>query len=438
MANRASFFNKRVLFTTAAVVIFIWVLFAMGMIPIHPFPSSGSNRPQVSSTSVTPAPTQPVVATAPVEVEVEAQEVVNSATIRTQRTQIKPTTKPPTPSVEVQDDDFVVKGQRREKPVKKARRTAAPETPAPTVPAVETPNFDKSPFGMVIVNYNEPLLVVTVHALLEISPAELIGEVLILDDASDPPVQLSWFNEDPRIRIVRSEERLGLIKARYVAGNAARAPFLIFLDAHVKPHAGWLLPIQKLLQQNYKTIVNMEVGILNATSFTPMPNSAIGNKASFTNKLEQYWEPDHNPDDDTSPMTMGMFGITRKWWLEIGGMDPGLQTWGGENIEISLRSWLCGGQVKVARGAYIDHAFRTSFPYPVGKDDLSRNLVRVAEAWLDPKSLKEFYEATGTERGTVDFGDLSEVRAVQKRLKCKSFQGYRRRFKGRAFTPKMP
>jgi hypothetical protein len=132
-------------------------------------------------------------------------------------------------------------------------------------------------------------------------------------------------------------------------------------------------------------------------------DKAIGSKASFFWDLETFWEADMNsetirlksgpaanPNPDFSPISMGMFATTKRWWQEIDGMDRGLLIWGGENIDISLRTWLCGGEIVVARGSFIDHAFRTatdtapwgSLPAAIHR----RNLVRVVEAWFDAPS----------------------------------------------------
>lgn len=71
---------------------------------------------------------------------------------------------------------------------------------------------------------------------------------------------------------------------------------------------------------------------------------------------------------------MGMFATTKYWWNQ-GKMDPNLKTWGGENVEISLRyylqfqliarTWLCGGRILVARDSFVAHGFRSKFPYKV-------------------------------------------------------------------------
>ena len=38
-----------------------------------------------------------------------------------------------------------------------------------------------------------------------------------------------------------------------------------------------------------------------------------------------------------------------------------------------------GGEIRVARGSFVDHAFRTKFPYEVRGDLYRRNIVRIAE-----------------------------------------------------------
>ena len=37
--------------------------------------------------------------------------------------------------------------------------------------------------------------------------------------------------------------------------------------------------------------------------------------------------------------------VNRDYFLSIGGFDESMNIWGGENIELAIRNWLCGGQV---------------------------------------------------------------------------------------------
>lgn len=106
---------------------------------------------------------------------------------------------------------------------------------------------------------------------------------------------------------------------------------------------------------------------------------------------------------------MGEFFITKRWWTEIGGMDDGMKQWGGENIDISLRTWLCGGQILIAKTSYLAHAFRTRFPYPVDGNLVLRNAARSAEVWLGEKYINKFYEARRRKRGSINVGDISSI-----------------------------
>jgi len=40
-------------------------------------------------------------------------------------------------------------------------------------------------------------------------------------------------------------------------------------------------------------------------------------------------------------MAGGLFAMDRKYFAEMGKYDPGLNIWGGENLEISFRVTLC-------------------------------------------------------------------------------------------------
>ena len=55
--------------------------------------------------------------------------------------------------------------------------------------------------------------------------------------------------------------------------------------------------------------------------------------------------------------------FSRKWWEYLGKYDPGFELWGGENTELSIKTWLCGGSLKISPCSIIGHVFRKKHPY---------------------------------------------------------------------------
>ena len=60
-------------------------------------------------------------------------------------------------------------------------------------------------------------------------------------------------------------------------------------------------------------------------------------------------------------MSGGLLALSRRWWEETGGYDTKMVAWGGENIDQSLRSWLCGGRIP---GWVLSGFWRTFFFFP--------------------------------------------------------------------------
>ena len=123
----------------------------------------------------------------------------------------------------------------------------------------------------------------------------------------------------------------------------------------------------------------------------------------------------------------GLFAIGRAWWQQLGGYDGGLEVddialahililsevWGGENIDLSLAGWLCGGRVVWVPCSRLAHLYRgphctSCAPVPApGPPPALANFHRVAETWLDQTALAWFY--TRKENFINNFRTMSHV-----------------------------
>ncbi|KHJ77249.1 hypothetical protein OESDEN_23131 [Oesophagostomum dentatum] len=95
-------------------------------------------------------------------------------------------------------------------------------------------------------------------------------------------------------------------------------------------------------------------------------------------------------------MPGGLLAIRRDYFKTLGEYDMGLEIWGSENIELSLKTWMCGGRILVAPCSRIGHVFRYRRPYK-GKpfmDTTVHNAARVAKTWLGEHAVKALLPST--------------------------------------------
>lgn len=267
------------------------------------------------------------------------------------------------------------------------------------------------------------------------SPRHLLKEIILVDDASTKDflgAKLDNYLAEhlPIARVIRLPERWGLIRARLEGAKHATADVLIFLDSHTECTTNWLPPLLEPIARNYKTAVCPFIDVVDFETFEYRAQDE-GRRGSFDwefyyKRLPVLPEDEANmPQPFKSPvMAGGLFAISSKFFWELGGYDPGLDIWGGEQYELSFKVWQCHGIMYDAPCSRIGHIYRKFAPFPNPRTDnfIARNYRRVAEVWMDEYKKYLYMRQPGWLE--TDTGDISEQLAVRERNKCKSFSWF--------------
>ena len=102
------------------------------------------------------------------------------------------------------------------------------------------------------------LLMRTVHSVLLRTPDHLLEEILLVFDYSTREYYQERLDEYikkyPKIRLIRSHRRQGIIPTRILGGRNAIGPVIVYLDSHVEVTPGWIEPMLARIDEDPKVL----------------------------------------------------------------------------------------------------------------------------------------------------------------------------------------
>lgn len=235
---------------------------------------------------------------------------------------------------------------------------------------------------------NEEYLEATVRDLLK--NLRLDFEILIgLDgpDQSDPKIN------DRRVRVIQSEQRIGMRPMINRLALAAKGEYLIRLDAHCMIAAGMDQALVELCEkEGHITAVAMRYE-LNPRHWqrrekTDIPYRRLSHVSEDGRGLRSLPWPEYaeSHQEELIGETMTCSGSSwtcRRstfvdWW---GGFDEKHGTFGQEGVEISCMTWLSGGRMLVHKGTWYAHWNRGKSTYALGAKVKDQSIKRSHELW---------------------------------------------------------
>lgn len=271
---------------------------------------------------------------------------------------------------------------------------------------------NKYDLSILIPARNEMFLSQTVNDILQNKEGKTEIIVVLDGEWADPPVV-----DHPDVTIIYHSESVGQRAATNDACKLSRAKYVMKCDAHVAFDKGFDVKLMKAIEGHddwtiMPRLYNLHVFDwkckkcgnrwyqgqtptechINGEEHTANPNcdgkdferimvwKPRLNKRSdymrFDNDLHfQYFgEYGKRPESegeiaDSMSLLGACFMLTRERYWDLNICDEDYGSWGGQGTEVACKSWLSGGALKVYKGTWYSHLFRTQggdfgFPYP--------------------------------------------------------------------------
>lgn len=297
--------------------------------------------------------------------------------------------------------------------------------------------------SVIIIFYNELLSAIlrSIHSVLNRTPPHLLHEIILVDDGSDHAAP--WFKEGaeferhlqllPKTRLARLQGRNGLMRARNVGASLATGDTITFLDSHVEVAAGWLQPlvgrIAEGLQTGVDRVVVPVIDNIDSDTFQYEKGGldVLGHSWGLYQVAIDMEYDINNPSPIRSPiMAGGIFSMSRKYFDKLGFYDPEMKIWGGEELELSFRIWLCGGTLECLPCSRVGHVFRSSkywekAVFNVPGEVIARNKLR-ASYWMGDYAKLAALAQMPLDTNSV--GSTKRYDEIRKRLQCKPYRWY--------------
>ena len=225
------------------------------------------------------------------------------------------------------------------------------------------------PVTVVVPYYEAPeALALTLAGLEGQSYPRELFEVVVVDDGSDPPLELAGPSPLQVSVIHQPDLGFGLARARNNGARAARGRILAFLDCDMVPETDWLASHARwhhaagdLLSLGFRC--HVDVADIDSAAVRDRPGSLadlfegrpvqrpewIERRMSLTDDLAS------DADDVFRVVTGGNFAVSADFFWAAGGFDESFTQWGSEDIEFGWRAYALGAVLVPERSALCWH-----------------------------------------------------------------------------------
>lgn len=134
---------------------------------------------------------------------------------------------------------------------------------------------------------------------------------------------------------------------------------------------GWMEPLLSRFVDNMNRLVWAKISSIDRdTMQVHFDNSNPGSIGGFKFNMDFQWigidwyekgmnrsTPKWSPKK--SPTSLGgTFAISKSFFTNLGMFDPDFGIWGGEDVELSFKVWMCGGEIEFVPCSFVAHLYK--------------------------------------------------------------------------------
>lgn len=216
----------------------------------------------------------------------------------------------------------------------------------------------------------------------------------------------------------RFESNEGLIYSRRFGCMHATGDALLVLDSHIEVKPGFLEPLLEVIDANPKAVAApvFDFWDTHKDRYWSYDGAGLGFDKYLT------WIQVSFPKDGRNFQTPGVMGgafLARKAFMEeIDYFGRGMVGWGYENLELSLKTWFCGGEMVFVPCSRVLHF--ASKRVPMFHGDRKRpehymlNAAIVVKSLFSEEDFEDFDQALGVKKAVESCEDT--IRANRERM----------------------
>ncbi len=203
-------------------------------------------------------------------------------------------------------------------------------------------------------------------------------EVIVVDDGSDPPLELGALDmpaldltapSQLNLRVIHQEDLgFGLARARNNGARAANGDIVVFLDCDMVPEADWLASHARwhhaasdLLTLGFRH--HVDVDGIDAEDVRKRPGSLadlfsgrpLQSPEWIERRMAQTDDLASDADDVFRVVTGGNFAVSTEFFRTVGEFDESFTQWGSEDVEFGWRAYALGAVLVPERSALCWH-----------------------------------------------------------------------------------